>query len=130
MSDYDDDDEVPCCDWCDKETKIRSLVMGYTDGMEGPDSKWGKGDMLCGKCLKELKPKLYRVKYHGRNMYATKYYYEKYWKNESAVKVLQAPGSTTKKTTTSAGGAVSKAKQAIRAQNPPRPKRPSNKFVS
>jgi hypothetical protein len=87
----DDDDELPCCDWCSKGTKRRSLVMGYTDG-SSDNFLWGKGDMICSSCLnKSVKPKLYQVKLKGRNMFATRAYFNKYWRTEDGIKVLKAP---------------------------------------
>jgi hypothetical protein len=84
----DDDDDDNFCDWCSKETKRRSLIMGT-----GFAPKWGKGEVVCAKCLNTKKSFLYKIKYKGRTgqMFATKTYYNKYWKNGERAKVLQEP---------------------------------------
>ena len=85
----DDDDDDNYCDWCSKETKRRSLIMG-----SGFAPKWGKGEMVCRKCLNTKKSFYYKIKYMGRQMFATKTYYNKYWKNDERAKVLQEPTAT------------------------------------
>ena len=82
----DDDDDDNYCDWCSKETKRRSLIMG-----SGFAPKWGKGEMVCTKCLNTKKSFYYKIKYMGRQIFATKTYYNKYWKNDERAKVLQEP---------------------------------------
>ena len=73
MSDSENEDNL--CDRCDKETKIRSLLMGG-------NGYWGKGEMLCAKCLNEVKTNCYLVNHSGRRMFCTSQYYTKYWRNE------------------------------------------------
>jgi hypothetical protein len=56
----DDDDNY--CDWCSKETtKRRSLIMG-----SGFAPKWGKGELVCTKCLNTKKSFFYKIKYKGQ----------------------------------------------------------------
>lgn len=86
----DDHEEPPLCDWCDRDAKRRSLVMGYAQGNEF-GAKWGKGDLICGACLRERKPKLYAVRYSGRQIFCSIAYYEQYWKEEDRAKVLRTP---------------------------------------
>jgi len=92
MSDYEDDEEEarPICDWCDRNIKRPSLVMGYHHG-DSHHFLWGKGDLICASCLKDVKPKLYVVKYAGRQIFATAAYYKKYWKDDTKVKVVRTP---------------------------------------
>lgn len=85
-----DDDDGEYCDWCGKETKRRSLVMGYTDRCS-EDFLWGKGDCICAKCLKDVKKMLYQVKYRGRNMYATGAYWDKYWADDPRAVLVKEP---------------------------------------
>ena len=55
--------------------------------------KWGKGEMVCMKCLNTKKSFYYKIKYVGRTgqMFATKTYYNIYMKYDERAKVLQEP---------------------------------------
>jgi hypothetical protein len=90
MSDSESD-EKPCCDWCDKQTKMRSIVMRYTGGVGAPYFKWDQGDAICRKCSNGLKPELYLFKYCGRRFFATEEYYDKYWKSDPRAKIMDPP---------------------------------------
>ena len=99
----DNEEEPPVCDWCDKDSKRRSLVMGEDRGF---GFKWGSGDLVCASCLKEAKPRLFEVKYSKRRMFCTDEYFEKYWKTDDKAEVVKTPAdhqkdvsSKTKRTT-------------------------------
>lgn len=95
MPGYSDDDDVeeedvPCCDWCSKESKRRSLIMGYTEGCD-EGFKWGKGDLVCARCLKEKKMDLYCCKYKGKQIFCTQAYWDKYWHKDNDAVIVRTP---------------------------------------
>mmetsp|Transcript_21142 Transcript_21142/g.52085 ORF Transcript_21142/g.52085 Transcript_21142/m.52085 type:complete len:107 (-) Transcript_21142:198-518(-) len=76
--------------------KRRSFILGEHPGSEY--FRWGMGELICGKCLRDSKPRLYLCRANGRRTYCTEEYFEKYWSgkdrefpNHMLPKLLRTP---------------------------------------